>query len=222
LDAGRPSGGRTGKLDEMSMVKALLRAIAVIVVVATSVPASASDAEKRFAIKGAGAAPCSAFIKAFDERNDDALVFAGWLTGYVTALNQELPETFDLAPWQSMDVLMLLMRDLCGRDPEEKFYRVAGGLVRILARDRLTTLSELTEISHEGKTASVPKGVVRQVQERLQGLGLYSGGIDGDYGPGTRQAIEAFQKQRNIPVTGIPDQQTLVEIMYQPERQQAQ
>ena len=178
-------------------------------------PVLAADAENRFAIKGAGVAKCSAFIQAFEGRSNDAYLFAGWITGYITALNQQTPKTFDLAPWQTPEVLMFLLRDLCGRAPDQQVYRVAGGLAQILARDRLETLSEPVQIENGEHKVTLPKEVVRRVQERLKARDVYKGTPDGGYGAGTRKAIEAFQTQEKIPVTGIPDPQTLMHLMYQ-------
>lgn len=48
----------------------------------------------------------------------------------------------------------------------------------------------------------------RIIQERLRGLSLYTGPIDGIMGPLTREAIMGFQRSRNAAVTGYltPDQ----------------
>lgn len=92
------------------------------------------------------AAKCSAFIQAYDQRSNDAFVLAEWLTGYLSAINQHAAETFDLAPWQSTEVLMLLAKDLCARSPDEQFYRVADGLATILSKDRLQAFAEPIEV----------------------------------------------------------------------------
>lgn len=177
----------------------------------------AADAENRFAIKGAGVAKCSAYVQAFDSRSNDAYIFAGWITGYITALNQNTPKTFDFAPWQTTDVLMILLRDLCGRNPDQQVYRVAGGLVQIMARDRLETMSEPVQMENGEHKTTLLKDVVRRVQERLKEEGVYKGAADGSYGAGTRKALEAFQTQQTLPVTGIADTQTLLRLMY-PEK----
>lgn len=52
------------------------------------------------------------------------------------------------------------------------------------------------------------------MQQRLTEFGLYKGSIEGSFGPGTKKAIEAFQTQQQIPVTGIPDRQMLLRLMY--------
>ena len=46
------------------------------------------------------------------------------------------------------------------------------------------------------------------VQQRLSNLGLYGGPADGQMNEQTRSAIAAFQAQRNLDVTGEPDQAT--------------
>ena len=57
---------------------------------------------------------------------------------------------------------------------------------------------------------------VRDVQARLRALGYYGGPIDGAWGPGTRVALERFQRQHRLPVTGEPSRQTLAELELNP------
>ncbi len=54
-----------------------------------------------------------------------------------------------------------------------------------------------------------------QLQTKLKSLGIYKSTIDGQYGTGTRKAIEAFQKQAKLTVTGVPDQATLFRALQQ-------
>jgi len=46
--------------------------------------------------------------------------------------------------------------------------------------------------------------LVLQIQKRLNVLGINAGTPDGLYGPGTRKAIETFQKQQGLAVNGHP------------------
>lgn len=50
--------------------------------------------------------------------------------------------------------------------------------------------------------------VLQQAQERLSKLGYALGVPDGIYGPQTRQALEAFQRDQKLPVTGNLDAAT--------------
>jgi peptidoglycan hydrolase-like protein with peptidoglycan-binding domain len=44
---------------------------------------------------------------------------------------------------------------------------------------------------------------VLRIQERLRGLGLYSGSLDSLFGGGTEAAVKAFQARRGLSVDGI-------------------
>jgi putative peptidoglycan binding protein len=48
-------------------------------------------------------------------------------------------------------------------------------------------------------------GMATAVQTGLANRGYYHGSIDGSVGSGTRDAIRAFQKANNLPVTGLID-----------------
>ena len=48
-------------------------------------------------------------------------------------------------------------------------------------------------------------GIATAVQTGLANRGYYHGSIDGAIGSGTREAIRAFQKANNLPVTGLID-----------------
>ncbi len=48
-----------------------------------------------------------------------------------------------------------------------------------------------------------------KVQERLKGLGYYKGDVDGNFGSGTKAAIEAFQKKNGLPVDGEASKELL-------------
>lgn len=54
--------------------------------------------------------------------------------------------------------------------------------------------------------------LVRSVQEYLAVSGFYSGVVDGQYGPATRAAIEAYQADQSLAVNGVPSAQLLARL----------
>jgi peptidoglycan hydrolase-like protein with peptidoglycan-binding domain len=50
---------------------------------------------------------------------------------------------------------------------------------------------------------------VEELQKRLQALGYYSGDIDGQFGPGTRDAVVAFQRNNGLEADGLAGTETL-------------
>jgi hypothetical protein len=57
-----------------------------------------------------------------------------------------------------------------------------------------------------------PDQVVANVQGALQRLGYYRDAIDGVLGPATQQAIETYQRDHNLPMTGGVDRRTLASL----------
>ena len=49
---------------------------------------------------------------------------------------------------------------------------------------------------------------VKDLQSRLHGLGYYTGEIDGEFGPGTKEAVTAFQKANGLEADGIVGEET--------------
>jgi peptidoglycan hydrolase-like protein with peptidoglycan-binding domain len=52
----------------------------------------------------------------------------------------------------------------------------------------------------------------RFAQQELQEHGYYKGSIDGVVGPQTKQALQEFQQENNLPVTGQLDRETMAKL----------
>jgi len=46
-------------------------------------------------------------------------------------------------------------------------------------------------------------GEVKKIQEKLAGMGIYQGPIDGDFGGGTESAVKNFQQKKKLKVDGV-------------------
>lgn len=62
---------------------------------------------------------------------------------------------------------------------------------------------------YERPTANVGPVTTRAAQEQLRRIGFYHGPIDGVWGQDTRLAMEEFQHQRGLRVTGTPTRQAM-------------
>jgi hypothetical protein len=176
-------------------------------------PVFAADSTNRFALRGAGLASCEQFLKAMQERQENVLVAGGWIEGYITAVNQQTPDTFDIAPWQSTQVLLGLVSRNCERNPKAGFFQIVDSMMNFLKETRLRSQSERVLVESGTNKFYLYRETMKDVQQKLIGLGFLSGGADGQYGPNTRTALEAFQKAQQIEPTGIPDQDTLFRLL---------
>ncbi len=176
--------------------------------------AFAADKKGAYAIDGGGGAPCKAFTesrRAADERA--AGLFAGWVDGYVSAANQTRPDTYDLTPWQTTDLLLVLLARYCETYPEDRFEIAVNNMLNALHPTRLTERSDKLIAGSAAKGVPVYRETLRDAQKSLAEQGFYTGPIDGNYGKALNKALIAFQKKNGLKATGLPEQETLYRLL---------
>lgn len=76
-------------------------------------------------------------------------------------------------------------------------------VITAIAYTYAETRETLSQIGSRGQE-------VRQIQQKLRQLGLYSGSVDGVYGTATQKAVRQFQKNCGITADGIAGPKTLL------------
>lgn len=175
----------------------------------------AADGHGRFVVKGAGMTSCAQFVDAAAQRGAAFVSYAGWLEGFVSAVNRYEEQTYDLVSWQGTELLMASLANYCSRHPAVSFHDAA---IRLANQLRATVLQEKSPLVAvplaDGDDSVVLYAVViERVQHRLSATGLYSGEAHGRFDAPTRTAIREFQVSRQLPPTGEPDQATLAHLL---------
>lgn len=179
--------------------------------------AAAADAEGRFALKGGGAAPCSAFLRARQEPGVERHLFEGFVDGYITAANQLTPDTFDLVPWQSTALLIEFLGQYCERNPATSFGVAVSRLLAALAPERLRATSRVVGAEAGGSVTPIYEAVLRRAQEALRRRGhAIPPASDGVFDAATRAAVQRFQRDSRVEATGLLDQRTLFLLLSPP------
>jgi hypothetical protein len=180
--------------------------------------AQASDPRGQFAIKGGGAATCRAFSAARAERSPDLRLFEGWVDGYLTAANQMTPDTFDIAPWQTTGLLLEMLTAYCRSQPEQSFALAVNRLMVALRPDRVREGGRTVQVGNGSRAIPLYEEVVRRAQAVLiRDKLLAMPEPNGVYDPTTRAAVERFQRERRLSVSGLLDQATLYTLFQKPE-----
>ncbi|HAZ60830.1 MAG TPA: hypothetical protein DCY89_04560 [Gammaproteobacteria bacterium] len=194
-------------------VPALASSLAAAALLLASGTCFAADGEGRFMVKGGGRASCQTFLTAQQARNPEFVSLAGWLDGYLTALNQSETATYDIAPWQGTELLLAAISSECRKDPAQSFHTAAFRVTESLRGARLIESSELVAATVGEQSVVVYREVVKRIQQRLKLRGHFAGEPGGDYDPATIEAMKAFQAAKKLPVTGLPDQVTLANLL---------
>ena len=190
-----------------------LRTLILVGLMFAASPAFAADSTSRFALRGAGLANCEQFLKAMQERQENVLVVGGWMEGYITAYNQLTADTFDIAPWQSTQALLGLVSRNCERNPQAGVFQIVDSMMKFLQPKRLRAQSERVLAEAGDSKIYLYRETMRDVQQNLINQGFLSGSADGQFGPKTKTALEAFQKAQQLEPTGLPDQNTLFRLL---------
>lgn len=174
----------------------------------------AADASGKSATKGIGRSTCTDFVQVVKNKDGKALIYAGWIDGFISASNLYVRETYDLLPWQGSPVIFASLGNYCTQNPEIQFQRAVQVMVQTLHKQRVVEESPLVEIPVEGKIYRLYAHTLQQVQQRLAQLGHYSVTPSGTYDRDTKWALEAYQRSKSLPVNGLPDQPTLTALFY--------
>jgi hypothetical protein len=189
------------------------RALALVVLMLVSTVAHGADGRGMFSVKSVGTVNCQRYLDARKEQGKEYLLFAGYVSGHITAYNQLSPETFDILPWQSVETILGMLASFCDKNPDRNFAVAVIELIKILRPNRLKSTSELVEVRTQHGSIQIYRETLRRVQTQLVKLGHYQGSVDGEFGPKTRRGLEQFQTAKGLKKTGLPDQQTLFSLL---------
>lgn len=193
-----------------------IRKVLVTVIASVAFSASASDKNNTFAVKGVGITSCSQFVKSAQSKDDLYYVYGGWLEGYITAFNSRMPETFDLAPWQSTKLLIKAVESVCIKNPSLQYHQVMAELIGNLSRQRIAEGGDYVSFDPEGKYVFQAE-MVSRIKSALTSKDLFNGVINSEVNDAVRESIKAFQNQQGRAATGMPDQATLF-LLFQPQK----
>ena len=75
--------------------------------------------------------------------------------------------------------------------------------------DTVREKNVITDVTPEPPLRNGSQGEkVRELQERLLELGYYQGEVDGQFGPGTKEAVIAFQTRNGLDADGLAGEET--------------
>lgn len=109
--------------------------VAVGLAVLAAGRAGATDQQGRYFMMGPGQSACRDFVTALERQ--DAMVFAAWVSGYMTAMNLALPDTYSIGGHSNDEQLMRSLGNWCQANPDQLFGTAALRLVQGLKANRL-------------------------------------------------------------------------------------
>lgn len=178
----------------------------LLALILTTAPAMAADEAGQFAIEGPGGFSCARILEVAEEGSPELGVILAWSLGYLTATNRQLPDTYDLTPWQRPDYVLSQVLGFCRDNPEVSYEAGLQALVDYLRPDRMVEREEVVTFAGDELYASV----LERARERLAAQG-HDPGTPGD-DDALAMAVREFQRLEALPESGRLDKQTLARL----------
>lgn len=175
--------------------------------------AHAADADGEFAVFGPGVRSCAEFRGLVDSNARDALLYISWFQGYLSRANLTGETTYSVLPVVDANSSATLLYRVCANNPSVTVERAADSLITLLSPLAVTERSEIVKVTEGDRTIEIWQATLVRLQQELTKRGHYKGEADGLFGPGTRQALQAFQKEQGLAETGLPDIETLAALL---------
>lgn len=164
------------------------------------------------AVESLGVRYCADLIKA--QETDETLyaAFGVWIGGYLTAANAYEADTFDLTPWQPVELATAQIAIACKQQEKATIAGVTASYVQYLKVGRLTESSPLVRLRAGDKGMFIYRVVLDDIRKRLEANGATITDPEGTYGNSFGQAVLAYQRENDLPQTGLPDTLTLTRL----------
>ena len=173
----------------------------------------AADAEGFFMVKGAGVTTCKTFSQAVQRRGPELYSYAGWIEGYLSAMNRYEQGVYDLVAWHSTDLLMAALARACTEHPEAGFHPTVNQLALTLRPSAIESKAGLVPIEGGAVAMVLYDETLRRMQAALKARGFDAVEVNGRFDAPTRAALGQFQKDKGLDETGLPDQPTLASLL---------
>ena len=179
--------------------------LAILVCCAASV-VCAKDQNGMFAVKGVGVLDCQAFIDAAQEVDRELAQYAGYITGYVSAVNEVQADTFDLLPWQHVDTVMLLMLQRCRQAPQMNFGAAVSQLAAFFEQHKMASLADRVRVGTGEDDTALYEPVVAEIEAALVRRGYPTQDLSA--------ALKQFQLDQKLAGEEPFGQRTLLTLLY--------
>lgn len=170
---------------------------------------SAADQDGLFSIRGAGLLTCKTYVEEREAASDAYVMIGGWLDGYITAVNELSAQTFDVLPYESTELLTILIDRHCEDNPSDILFAVTNSLLAKLFDDRLQSSSAFVDVRVGVDQVRLYTNIIERIQTALTAAGFLDDGAAGRWNLETQDALARYQESEGMEGTGFPDQATL-------------
>ena len=104
----------------------------ILLLLLASSTSQGRDFEGSYATYGAGAKPCSIYLRAIERGGPEEDYFIDWTIGYLSAFNLIMPDTYDILGESEFTRTQLWLEQRCQKFPRELFINAVAKMTQVL------------------------------------------------------------------------------------------
>lgn len=185
--------------------------ISLLVLAAT--PTLAADKAGDYSVRGAGGQKCSAFVAAVEGNKPELGTYIGYIDASLTTSSRLTAGTFDVSPFIFPGPFAAIVDNICKRAPDQIFEVAVRSGIDALAKARVAQSSPVVEMAVGEVKMNLRSDTLRAVQVKLKSLKLLTIEPDGKFGPATQEALRKYQEANHLPITSLPDPDTVLGLL---------
>ena len=118
------------------------------------------DFEGSYAAYGAGAKPCSIYLRSIERGGPEEDFFIDWTIGYLSAFNVIMPDTYDILGESEFTTSQLWLEEHCQKFPRELFINAVARMTEVLYPTRYQSgLKESAPPAENQQPAKPPRSL---------------------------------------------------------------
>jgi hypothetical protein len=192
------------------MRKLVTTAFATCITMVSALPTAAEDANGEYAVRGLGSVSCPQLISAVENpENGTVEQYLSWTLGYITARSRLSDATFDSLPILDPNSVGGLVYNTCTANREASVEAAVDALIDFMEPIRVSQSSDTIRVVAEEQSIFIRRETLNRVLNRVQELGFAVKIAQGE-GVNLADSLQAFQEDRGLAVTRVPDTETLI------------
>lgn len=164
------------------------------------------------AIEGLGQRPCSELVAARQDSPEQYRSFAIWMSGFISAANGYQADTYDLTPWQPLEMSIAQVHNFCQANPERALAQAIVTYLNFLRDERIKEPSQPISARNGANAVFIYPEILAQVHTKLQVAKLLPAEHGGDFDAAFGEAIMTYQRVNGLKQNGLPDTATLIHL----------
>lgn len=183
---------------------------AMVTLFATTVPqlGHAANKDGNYAIRGMGSFICSEFLETLEADESTRNSYSEWISGYISAMNRTELETFDVSFVPSNTAITGLVGRICSTRPDVRVETALASLLNLMSTAKIDEESDLVRTSLGESSVMIRQSVLDQLLVILVDAEYLN--VARGFDNTVRDALLDYQQDHDLPLTGLPDSNTLI------------